>query len=349
MGRGAPLLAARERHRDRKSTASAKRKRETLTQNHRYSFTAASITAATLRSGCAPRSCRPPRGFHLAWPLLNHRPAHECRHYSPAAAREFHAPGPFADAQSHARRMKKISPERRQQFRPTRSWRGAPYSVSPTTGHPSAEKCTRIWCVRPVCRSASTASESAQTQAHAPIGARFAAFAAARRHSRAAAQIARDGHFDRSLRPSPSVQQRDIHLLHRGVRETPRPAFCAPHRFARSPSRPMFPCRGDARFPAAAVRPRWISPSSAEAMQQRRDHRAGIGARARMDDHSCGLVYHRDVFVFVEKFERDRLRVPRRRSGGGGFRQLTVSPSSTRYEAFRAAPSTRTRPSSISA
>ena len=40
-----------------------------------------------------------------------------------------------------------------------------------------------------------------QTQTHAPIGARFAPFAATCRHARAAMQIARDGQFDLPLSP----------------------------------------------------------------------------------------------------------------------------------------------------
>ncbi len=36
--------------------------------------------------------------------------------------------------------------------------------------------------------------------------------------------------------------------------------------------------------------------------------RAAVRSRARMDDHSRGLVDHGDIFVFVENIERNRFR-----------------------------------------
>ena len=58
---------------------------------------------------------------------------------------------------------------------------------------------------------------------------------------------------------------------------------------------------------------------AAKAMQQRRDQRAGVCARAGMDDHSGWLIDDGDVFVFVENIQRNIFRFDARRAGGRNF------------------------------
>jgi len=71
------------------------------------------------------------------------------------------------------------------------------------------------------------------------------------------------------------------------------------------------------------------SRDSAEAMQQRGDHRAAGHARARMDDHAGRLVDDGDILVFVENVERNGFRLDTRSQfvwelDGNGFTGLDM-------------------------
>ena len=180
---------------------------------------------------------------------------------------------------------------------PARRPRGAPYSVSPTTGCPMAEKCARIWCVRPVCSAASTKRATVQARDHAPVGPGVAALGGTRRHARAAARIAGNGQSDRAgIARHFSVHEREVYFSDVSRAELFGEIFVRlviprdDHRAGRFAIQAMH----DAR-PQRAARSGKIS----QAVQERVHQRPRRVARAGMDHHPGGLVHDYEIVVDV--------------------------------------------------
>ena len=150
--------------------------------------------------------------------------------------------------------------------------------------------------------------ERAEAQAHAPIRAGGAAFAAASRHARAAAQIARNRKIDGAcLAFDLPVQQRDVGFLHKPLLEILHELAMSFVR-ARHDNCP----RGVFVEPMHDARPQRASDArkspAAKSVQKRGDKRARIRARTGVHDHSGGLVDYGHVRVFVEHVERNGFR-----------------------------------------
>ena len=223
---------------------------------------------------------------------------------NPAAAeRELPPARRLRDARSRgARRAGKCARERQACACPARSSRGAPYSVSPTTGCPMAAKCARIWCVRPVCGSAATSVKFSSRAITRQSVRACAAFRDARRHARAPARIARNRQRDGAgIARHVPVHQRQINFVHvaraelfgkmfvmrRSLRattiapEVPRSSRCTMPGRSAPPASESVPRRCSSAFtsvPRACPRPR--APPFPRACSRPRNRRPRTADRA---------------------------------------------------------------------
>ena len=168
------------------------------------------------------------------------------------------------------------------------------------------ERCTRIWCVRPVPMRTSSRVKRVEAPQHAVLGPRRAALGQPRRHARAMHRVAGDGPLDApALVAHAAVHQRQVGLLHlpsgelRGQAPMGRVVLGHQQHAAGVAVQAMHDARPQR---AAHARER------AEAMQQGVHQRSGMDARAGVHHHAGGLIDRHQVGVFIEHGEGDVFR-----------------------------------------
>jgi hypothetical protein len=188
-----------------------------------------------------------------------------------------------------------------------------PYSASATSGWPRCARCTRIWCVRPVCSVQLHALKPSGTGHAAHVGARWRGPTGHHGHAHAHLRVAADGRVD----------GKDIRLWARrapapgsgGAPRAPRwraPAPSRPAASCRPSSRPRCPCPAGARCPRAAA---WRSAAwwASRPLSSVPCQLPGAGVH-----HQAGrLVQHQQVLVLVQHLQRHRLRRKARLSSVG--------------------------------
>ena len=213
----------------------------------------------------------------------------------------------------------------------------------PTTGWPMLDRCTRIWCVRPVPMRTSSSVNPAKRRST-----RYSLHAARPSSSRAVMRdaphrIARDRALDPAgLRLHFAVHQRQVDLLH-----LPAGELVGQRAVRRVVLGHQQHAAGEAVQPVHDARPQRAAHSRKrrEAVQQRIHQRARMHARAGVHHHAGGLVDGHHVGVFVE--HRAAGSSSAVACSGGGLGGLARR-SSRRRAACRtgatAAPLTSTRP-----
>ena len=186
--------------------------------------------------------------------------------------------------------------------------RGVPYTASPTSGWRTADRCTRIWCVRPVSRRALDERGDRVALARLDVRARDAP-AGDHGHRRARRRMARDRRVDRHRALDVAVGDRQVLALDAARRQR---ALQRRLRLDRAcddeqPAGVLVEAVHDARARHRGERRR--------VMQQRVEEGAGAVARARMHDEAGRLVDddQRGVLVDDRRARSTRRRARRRR------------------------------------
>ena len=169
-----------------------------------------------------------------------------------------------------------------------------------------AAKCARIWCVRPVCSTASTSVQRSRRAITRQSVRAWRPLRRARGHARAAARIARNGQRDRAgIARHLAVHQRQINFPDISRTELLGEMFVRTviprhdHRARGFVVQAMH----DARTQRAAR-----AGKISQAVQQRVHQRAARMARARVHHHPGGLVHNDEIVVHEQQVERQIFR-----------------------------------------
>lgn len=206
--------------------------------------------------------------------------------------------------------MKKIAAERRKQSDASLRLRGrAIESVSNNRMAESGEMNANLMRASSV-EIRFQKSVTGQAHADAPVGARGAAFATASGHADAAMQIAGDSQLDTAcIVFQPAVEKGDVGLadlaITKLIGERAMDFVISRHQKRAGCFAVEAMHNSRTQFPAD----RRKFATRAEFVQQGVDYGAGFHSRARMNDHARGLVDDDEVFIRIEDFERDGLRL----------------------------------------
>ena len=242
-------------------------------------------------------------------------------------------------------RVQRLPPQRVRDRAHAPVARRPPVVRSPSSGQPSAARCTRTWCVRPVSSRASIRAAPGNRSTHAPVGDRALAGPHAAGELLARVRIAPVERVDAPARPGRLARHQrlvdplDGVRLERRRRARHRRVVLGDHQQARGV---LVDAVDDPRAQLAAD-----AAQVAHVREQRVHQRPRLVPRRRVHHQPGRLVDDDQPAILVDDRQRHRLGRDRRSRTGGGGVQTTTSPARSLRDGAPAAPLTVTAASPI--